>query len=173
MDKRKNKKHLNDRVIAVDRNFLPMMEVSRRHAIKALVTLRAEALDLSNWSRLAFYEMDSFKEFQIIIYPSASAIKESKITVGRGFRGILERDKYVCQYCGPDGNKATTIDHVLPKSRGGGSNPGNLVAACFKCNQKKGDRTPDEAGMPLIQPVRSFRWNLMEKFHNLCDTSKG
>jgi 5-methylcytosine-specific restriction endonuclease McrA len=117
--------------------------------------------------------MDSFKEFQIIIYPSASAIKESKITVGRGFRGILERDKYVCQYCGPDGNKATTIDHVLPKSRGGGSNPGNLVAACFKCNQKKGDRTPDEAGMPLIQPVRSFRWNLMEKFHNLCDASKG
>ena len=137
MDKRKNKKHLNDRVIAVDRNFLPMMEVSRRHAIKALVTLRAEALDLSDWSRLAFYEMESFKEFQIIIYPSASAIKESKITVGRGFRGILERDKHVCQYCGPDGNKATTIDHVLPKSRGGGSNPGNLVAACSSATRRR------------------------------------
>ena len=167
------KKTMSDQVIAVDRNFIPRMTVTRRHAIKALVTMRAEALNLSDWSRLAFYEMDSFKEFQIIIYPSASAIKESKITVGRGFRGILERDKHICQYCGPDGHKATTIDHVLPKSRGGGSNPGNLVAACFKCNQKKGDRTPDEAGMPLIQPVRSFRWNLMEKFHNLCDASKG
>jgi hypothetical protein len=115
--------------------------------------------------------MDTFSDFKVIIYPHAQAVKESKITVGRGFRGILERDKHICQYCGPDGPKATTIDHVIPRSRGGGSNPGNLVACCFKCNQKKADRTPDEAGMPLIQPVRSFRWNLMEKFHVLCETT--
>lgn len=165
MDKRK----MSDRIIAVDRNYIPMMEVSRRHAVKALVTERAEVLSVDDWSRSAWFELPDFQDFKIIIYPQAQAVKESKITVGRGFRGILERDKHICQYCGPDGPRATTIDHVIPRSRGGGSNPGNLVACCFRCNQKKADRTPEEAGMPLIQPIRSFRWDLMEKFHKLCE----
>jgi len=168
MDK-KRKKQMGDPVIAVDKNFMPMMTVTRRHAVKALVTERAEALSLDNWTRSAWFEMDDFHTFKIIIYPHVLAVKESKLTIGRGFRGILERDKYVCQYCGPTGPKATTIDHVLPRSRGGTSSPNNLVACCFKCNQRKGDKTPDEANMPLIQPIRSFRWNLLEKFHQLCE----
>lgn len=60
--------------------------------------------------------------------------------------GILTRDKHTCAYCG---GKATTIDHILPRSRGGGDTWMNLIAACTSCNGFKRDRTPDEAGMRL------------------------
>lgn len=62
---------------------------------------------------------------------------------------ILIRDNYICQYCGEFGN---TIDHIMPKSRGGQNTWGNLCAACQKCNGYKRDRTPEEAGfnVPVI-----------------------
>jgi len=68
-------------------------------------------------------------------------------------KNILRRDKYQCQYCGKK-THALTIDHVIPKSRGGMDSWDNLVAACVKCNNKKGNRTPEEAHMPLIKKPR-------------------
>ncbi len=62
---------------------------------------------------------------------------------------IFKRDNHSCQYCGSD--KDLSIDHVLPRSRGGGSSWKNLVAACKPCNARKGDETPEEANMPLSQ----------------------
>ena len=67
---------------------------------------------------------------------------------------ILTRDAYVCQFVGC-GARAATIDHLLPRSRGGGNTWHNLVAACEACNGAKGDRTPAEAGMRLVrEPFR-------------------
>lgn len=62
-------------------------------------------------------------------------------------KNILKRDNHRCQYCGATTN--LTIDHIIPKSRGGEETWENLVTACIKCNNKKGDRTLDEAGMIL------------------------
>ena len=59
--------------------------------------------------------------------------------------GVKRRDG-ACAYCG---GKAETVDHVVPRSRGGRSTWQNLVAACRPCNQRKADRTPEEAGMRL------------------------
>ena len=56
-------------------------------------------------------------------------------------RGVLRRDAHRCAYCG---GSANTIDHVLPRSRGGADSWENLVACCLKCNNLKGDRTPEE-----------------------------
>ena len=162
--KRLHKKALGDQVIAVDMHFMPMMAVSRRHALKALATERAEALDLETWTRKALYEIEDIHEFACILYPGVQAIKDTKLKLGKGYRGILERDEHTCQYCG---KKANTVDHVIPKSRGGSAAPNNLVAACLACNQKKADRTPAEAGMPLIHPIHATRWKLMEQFHEL------
>jgi 5-methylcytosine-specific restriction endonuclease McrA len=65
--------------------------------------------------------------------------------------GVLTRDNRRCGYCG---EHATTIDHVLPSSRGGRNTWLNTVAACGRCNGRKGDRTPAEARMPLrVKPV--------------------
>jgi 5-methylcytosine-specific restriction endonuclease McrA len=60
---------------------------------------------------------------------------------------ILKRDRNTCAYCG---GRAATIDHVLPRSRGGGDTWINQVAACAPCNGGKADRTPEEAGMRLL-----------------------
>lgn len=70
------------------------------------------------------------------------------------FVAILRRDRYRCGYCG---GAARTVDHVFPRSRGGGDTYGNLVAACAPCNQRKADRTPEEAAMPLLWVPRAPR----------------
>ncbi len=62
-------------------------------------------------------------------------------------RNVLRRDRFRCQYCGAADR--LTLDHVMPKSRGGRDTWDNLVAACVPCNNRKGNRTPEEAHMPL------------------------
>lgn len=65
--------------------------------------------------------------------------------------GVLKRDGYKCAYCG---NSAKTIDHIMPRSRCASPSLANtwtnLVAACFKCNNEKDNKTPEEAGMKLL-----------------------
>lgn len=62
-------------------------------------------------------------------------------------RGVLVRDRHRCAYCG---RRATTVDHIVPKSRGGGDSWLNTVAACATDNHRKADRTPVQAGMRLL-----------------------
>lgn len=66
-------------------------------------------------------------------------------------RAILTRDSSRCCYCGAH---AATIDHVFPRSRGGLDTWDNLVAACYACNQRKANKTPEEAGMRMLWPAR-------------------
>jgi 5-methylcytosine-specific restriction endonuclease McrA len=74
--------------------------------------------------------------------------------------GVLSRDGRRCGYCG---GVASTVDHVFPRSRGGRNTWSNTVAACAPCNQRKGDRTPAEARMPLrLEPV-SPTWFLLSR----------
>lgn len=63
---------------------------------------------------------------------------------------ILKRDNYTCQYCGNHG-APMTADHVIPKKLGGQDTWENLVCACMKCNNLKGDRTPEAVGMKLLR----------------------
>lgn len=66
-------------------------------------------------------------------------------------KNILLRDGNRCMYCGKKGTGADLqLEHILPRSRGGKNTWENLVAACDRCNSRKGDKTPEEAGMPLI-----------------------
>jgi len=70
-------------------------------------------------------------------------------------RSILVRDGYQCQYCGSTFSAMElTVDHVIPRSRGGLSTWENLVACCSADNRRKADRTPEEAGMPLLRRPR-------------------
>jgi len=72
-------------------------------------------------------------------------------------KNILMRDRYTCQYClrtGP--SSELTLDHVIPRSRSGETTWENLVACCHQCNNRKGNRTPEEAGMRLSRLPRPF-----------------
>lgn len=72
-------------------------------------------------------------------------------------KNILLRDRNTCQFCGRTLPAAElTLDHVVPRSRGGRSSWDNLVACCYQCNNSKGDRTPEEAGLALVRRPRPF-----------------
>jgi 5-methylcytosine-specific restriction endonuclease McrA len=72
-------------------------------------------------------------------------------------KNILMRDRYTCQYCHKTLPSAElTLDHVIPRSRAGESNWENLVACCNPCNNRKGNRTPEEAGLKLLRQPRPF-----------------
>lgn len=96
---------------------------------------------------------------QHFVFPQPSVIRLIEYIDVRGRQGrsstkrsrILARDRYRCQYCGVRGGLFDlTIDHIVPRSRGGRTAAENMCAACFACNQRKGDRTPEEARMPLL-----------------------
>ncbi|GAA4350341.1 HNH endonuclease [Microbacterium rhizosphaerae] len=75
-------------------------------------------------------------------------------------RGVLRRDSHRCAYCG---KAAATIDHVLPRSRGGADSWENLVACCLRCNNVKGDKTPQEMGWELRlmpRPPQGAHWTV-------------
>jgi 5-methylcytosine-specific restriction endonuclease McrA len=72
---------------------------------------------------------------------------------------VLIRDNYTCQYCGKKFPvRQLTMDHVWPLSRGGRKSWKNIVTACQKCNQKKGCKTPQEAGMRLLNKPQEPKW---------------
>jgi 5-methylcytosine-specific restriction endonuclease McrA len=72
-------------------------------------------------------------------------------------KNILMRDRYTCQYCHKVlPSVELTLDHVVPRSRAGETAWENLVACCHHCNNRKGSRTPEEAGMRLARPPRPF-----------------
>jgi 5-methylcytosine-specific restriction endonuclease McrA len=72
-------------------------------------------------------------------------------------KNILMRDRYTCQYCHRAlASGELTLDHVIPRSRAGESAWENLVACCHSCNNRKGSRTPEEAGMKLARQPRPF-----------------
>ena len=108
-------------------------------------------------------------------YPFPSVIRLSafirvpfkKIELSR--KNILRRDDYYCQYCGKKTTELT-IDHVIPKSRGGIDSWENLVSACISCNNKKGNRTPEEVNMPLIKkPTRPHHILFLKQFNGKVD----
>ncbi len=90
-------------------------------------------------------------------YPAVIRLNEYKNIPYKGVMlnraNIFRRDKYQCVYCGSP--KQLTIDHVVPKSKGGKSTWTNLVTACHRCNVKKGDKFLEQAGMSLrIKPFK-------------------
>lgn len=73
---------------------------------------------------------------------------------------VYLRDNHRCQYCGRRaGERELTLDHVVPRSRGGRTNWRNIVVSCVGCNARKRDRRPEEAGMRLLREPRQPRWH--------------
>ncbi|NLV44847.1 MAG: HNH endonuclease [Candidatus Hydrogenedentes bacterium] len=94
---------------------------------------------------------------EVIVLNSFNGFFSPEVRLSR--RNIFARDKNVCQYCGHKFPRTDlTIDHIVPRSRGGSDSWENLVLACSQCNLKKRDLTPDEAEMPLIRKPVSPRW---------------
>jgi 5-methylcytosine-specific restriction endonuclease McrA len=138
------------RVLVLNLDHSPVAVVSVQ---KAFILTYLEKV-----SCLTFYEDLTIrtvtKSFQ---YPAVIRLNEYKNIPYKGVllnrANIFKRDSQECQYCGS--KKQLTLDHVLPRSKGGKSNWINLVTACHRCNVYKGDKTPEQAGMQLrTQPFK-------------------
>ncbi|AMV18812.1 HNH endonuclease [Planctomyces sp. SH-PL14] len=103
---------------------------------------------------------------EVIALTEYDRVPTNVVTFSR--RNLFKRDRYTCQYCGlQPGSEELTIDHVVPRSRGGLGTWENCVLACIDCNAKKADRTPVEAHMPLRKrPVRP-KWNPLYARHDV------
>jgi 5-methylcytosine-specific restriction endonuclease McrA len=114
-------------------------------------------------------EDHSQKPCALFYYPSVivcnNYIRRSPIPLSATRANIYWRDNLQCQYCGIKGHqRRMTLDHVLPKSRGGDKGWLNLVTCCERCNQIKGDRTPSEASMKLLREPRVPRYDVVRAF---------
>lgn len=128
-------------VLVLNAGYEPLHRVSVQHAIRMLV--RGVAVVETPLGEETFGPFP--RPQQVILTRYVKVRSSGNVPLCTKDR-IKKRDRH-CAYCR---GKAETVDHIKPKSRGGRSDWINLVAACFRCNQKKADRTPAEAGMKLL-----------------------
>jgi len=129
------------KVLVLNASYEPLNITSWRRATVLLMKGKAERLEYNG----KFLYTD-FPQPTVIRLRHYVRVPYMEVPLTR--RNILHRDGHTCQYCGYTGDKLT-LDHVIPRSRGGGDTWENIVAACVCCNVKKGSRTPQEARMPL------------------------
>ena len=131
-------------VLVLNANFEPLNVCDMRRAIGLILTGKAEMIangrGYIHTTRLSFPRPSVIRLEHMVKRPRPR-VKLTK-------REIFRRDNYTCQYCGRQ-MAHLTIDHVLPRHRGGQHRWDNLVAACAQCNRHKGGRTATEANMDL------------------------
>lgn len=138
-------KKLSRSVLVLNQTYYPISVTTVKKAIILLFLEKAELIK-SNVNEFIRSNSVQFPQPSIIRLMNYRNFPKS-IDLTR--RNIHKRDNMRCQYCGKS-NVQLTIDHIIPRSRGGKDEWENLVTACISCNNKKGNRTPEEAGMKLI-----------------------
>jgi len=145
---------INKAVLVLNASFEPVSICRAKNAIKLLV--KGSAVSEED------YGVEVYPGLMLPCVIRLRNYKKIPIRISILTRAnIYARDRYLCQYCGAKEGSTKivngkpckvhlTLDHVLPESRGGGFWWDNLVSACDFCNRKKSDRTPEEAGMPLL-----------------------
>lgn len=138
-------------VLVLNADLGPLHRVSLRHAVRMLCRRVAEIHEAEPDRVIGPYPVP--RVVRLISY----VVTRWRYTVGPAWSrsGVLRRDDGRCGYCG---GAASTIDHVVPRSRGGRNAWRNTVAACSTCNQRKGSRTPAEAGMRLRVTPSTPTW---------------
>ncbi len=134
------------KVLVLNASYEPLNITSWRRAAVLIIKGKAEQVEHNGKFLYADFPLPT-----VIRLRQYVRIPYKDIPLTR--RNLLQRDDHTCQYCGYNGD-GLTLDHVVPRSRGGGDSWENMVAACVRCNVKKGNRTPKEAGMPLVSQPR-------------------
>ncbi|MGO4258561.1 HNH endonuclease [Marmoricola sp. RAF53] len=128
-------------VMLLNASYEPLGNVSFPHAVRMLFREVATVEEGHDDRRIGPHPWP--RVIRLIRYVAATWMYRP---AGYSRDAVLRRDRRRCAYCG---DHATTVDHLVPRSRGGGWTWLNTVAACPRCNHRKADRTPDEAGMAL------------------------
>ena len=151
---------LNDRVLLLNQTYEPLGTVSVARAI-VMTFKNTVFVEEYDGVRVLRSTHDAFPVPSVIRRRTYINVRRRREQSGMRRLRIYMRDKFRCQYCG-DKKAATelTLDHILPRSRGGDNSPVNIVTACLQCNNRKRDRTPAEARMPLLTSQTALRVKL-------------
>jgi 5-methylcytosine-specific restriction endonuclease McrA len=137
-------------VLVLNYTFEPLHFTNARRAVTLLLAGKAESVEPS--PRVIRSPSRAFP-LPAVIRLAVYIRKPFLDRVAFNKKNILRRDGHACQYCGRRGERLT-VDHVVPRSRGGETTWTNVVAACLRCNLRKGNRALGEAKMSLIrEPV--------------------
>jgi 5-methylcytosine-specific restriction endonuclease McrA len=161
------------RVLVLNATYEPLNVVSVRRAVLLLLKEKAEVVEAA----------EAYLRSERMVLPVPLVIRlVYYVRIPRHFslplsrRTVLARDHYTCLYCNAQPGKAhLTIDHVVPRSRGGATTWDNIVTACQSCNRRKGNRTPQEARMPLLRKPHRPRYlalSLIEGTHAPAEWGK-
>jgi len=134
-----------EQVLVLNADYTPLNVTTLNRGVTLVFKGKAEVLKASITPLLS--SVKTFTRPLIIRLLKYVSFNKKRIKVNRN--RIYKRDGYECVYCGS--TKILTIDHVLPRSRGGRNTWTNLVTCCQKCNLRKADLTPEEAGMKMIK----------------------
>lgn len=178
---------LQEKVLVLNKYYQAIQIITLQRAVCHLVKGTAKVITpdwtthtFEEWIQISqFYENGTDSGYKFIKSPSISllvpdavylpyyeSLPQNEVIFSR--QNLFLRDQFTCQYCGRvlKNPKERTIDHVIPKSRGGKTVWTNVVLCCKKCNLKKGNRTPEEAGLKLLKVPRTPRWQalILEEF---------
>ena len=147
--------------LVLNASYEPLRVVDLERAIYYLMTGKAEVVE--TYDRVVRSVSMSIQHPKVIKLVKYVKLKKRLQQAKYSRKNILARDKMICQYCSIKcTTKTATLDHVVPKSRGGENSWTNLVTCCKKCNNKKDDKTPQEARMKLLcEPVKPHQSKLI------------
>jgi len=148
-DEHRRRGRQHGRVLVLNATFEPINVCTVRRAAVLLLKERAEVVEQGSWELRA----ESFTLPRPVVIRLVSYVRIPRDTHRRKItrRAVFARDRWTCQYCGSRSN--LTVDHVVPRSKGGASTWENIVASCAPCNRRKGNAFPRQVGMhPRRQP---------------------
>jgi len=151
---------LNDRVLLLNQTYEPLGTVG---VARAIIMTFKNTVFVEEWDgeRVLRSAHDEFPVPSVIRRRVYINVRRRREQSGMKRMRIYIRDKFRCQYCGDKKTASElTLDHIMPRSRGGDNSPVNIVTACLKCNTRKRDRTPAEARMPLLTSQTALRVKL-------------
>ena len=168
--------HLDSPVLLLNRSYVPLRLATARRAFILLyggvaraLDLEGELFDFGGWSQLSASRNNGIATSRgwirvprVLHLERYDRLPQRHVRLTR--RNLFLRDNYECQYCGArPGTKGLSLDHVVPRSRGGNDCWANLVICCRRCNLRKRDRTPQEAGMRLCRAPQPPPWSPIDQ----------
>jgi len=138
------------KVLVLNTTYEPLNVCSARRALVLLLKDKAEVLEQSG---AAFHSERAAFPVPLVIRLRSYVRVPRRTTMRITRRAVFARDRHRCQYCGSD--RHLTVDHVVPRSKGGLDTWDNVVTSCAPCNRKKADRPPHLAGLRLLVKPRA------------------
>lgn len=166
---RTNGSIVNRSVLMLNQNYEPLTVCSARRAIVLMFQGKAEMIATADGLKIRTVRKN-YSLPSVVRLSHYKKVPYKRIMLTR--KNVLTRDENRCMYCGTM-KGPMTVDHIIPKRMGGRDTWENLVCSCARCNNKKGDQTPDQSGMNLLKkPYRPTFITFIQRNYRVDDRWK-